>query len=183
MFCMNNKRRLAFRAWYYLRTGYSIYLALTLAGINSMVTVYYLAINNIPSLKVYFPDFTTWAAVLIGTVVPFAVFLGWLHFKRSQAYTSEIEVSTEVNPFYYKLPPGYTKEVLFPMYIEVLRTNLKILNKETLTEEEKKNVLELLKKMENLTNGGYEGWPAGRALPASLARKNLSSMGKSEPNA
>lgn len=180
---MVNKRRLAFRAWYYLRTGYSIYLALTLSGINSMVTVYYLAINNIQPLKEYFPDFTTWSIVLLSTVVPFAIFLGWLHIKRSQAYTSEVEVTTEVNPFYYKLPPGYSKEVIFPMYIEILRLMTKILNKETLTEEEQKNISELQKKMENLVNGGYEGWPKGRVPPASLARvKSTPSIEKTEPS-
>lgn len=156
---MVDKRRLAFRAWYYLRTGYSIYLALVLAGVNSMVTVYYLAITNIPDALILFPNFTTWAIVLLATVVPFAIFMGWVHIKRSRAFSSELEIHYEVNPYYYKLPPGYSKELLFPTYLAILNLNLKILNNETITEEEKNQIKDLQKGLENLINGGSSGLP------------------------
>ncbi len=176
---MANPGRLAFRAWYYLRIGYATYLALTLAGVNSLVTVYYLAIKSVPSLQGVFPDFTSWAIVMASTTVPFAIFVGWLHLKRSRAYSSEIEVSYEANPFLYKLPPGYTKEVMYPLYLEILRLNIKILNKETLTEEERKRIVKLEKKLENLISGGFEGWQGGRLPPGSpkVIRKEIETTG------
>ncbi|MEM3094377.1 MAG: hypothetical protein QXX64_01935 [Nitrososphaera sp.] len=163
---MVNKGRMAFRAWYYLRTGYSIYLALILAGINSLVTVYYLAINNIPTLKIFFPNFSTWVVVILSIVIPLAIFIGWLHVKRSRAFSSELEVQTEVNPYYYKLPPGYSKELLVPTYLAILNLNLKILNKEPLTEEEEKQIKGLQKGLEHLINGGSAGLPHGRYIPS-----------------
>jgi hypothetical protein len=141
-------------------------LALILAGINSLVTVYYLAINNIPALKILFPDFTSWVAIVLSTVVPFAIFIGWMHVKRSRAFSSELEVQTEVNPYYYKLPPGYSKELLVPTYLAILNLNLKILNKEAITEDEKKQIKDLQSGLEHLINGGTAGLPHGRYVPS-----------------
>lgn len=139
--------------------GYATYLTFILASINAMVTVYYLAINNIPALEVVFPSFSIWVAFVVATVTPLAVFLGWLHLKRSPAYRSELDVSIEANPYYYKLPPGYWKEALAPVLLELLRLNLKIISKEPLTETELNTLKNLQKKLETLIDGGYLGDP------------------------
>jgi len=154
---MANRSRLPFRSWYYFRTGYGTYLAFILAAINMMVVVYYLAIKNVPSLETVFPSFAIWALTITAGGIPLGVFLGWLHVKRSAAYRSEVDIQVEANPYYYKLPPGYWVEVFAPTYLELLRLNLKLLNKEPLTEEEQKQIKELQKKLENLINGGYAG--------------------------
>jgi hypothetical protein len=156
---MSARRRLPFRSWYYFRTGYATYLAFILAAINMMVVVYYLAIKSVPVLETVFPSFVIWILVITATGVPLSIFLGWLHVKRSAAYSSELDIQVEANPYYYKLPPGFWKEVFAPTYLELLRLNLKLLNKESLTEEEQKQIKELQKKLENLIGGGYEGSP------------------------
>lgn len=46
-----NFRQFLFRCWYYFRIGYSTYLTFLLGFATTLVTVYYLAINNIPALK------------------------------------------------------------------------------------------------------------------------------------
>jgi len=152
-------RKLPSRGWYYFRTGYTIYLAFILAAINMMVVAYYLAIQNIPALRIMFPSFSIWALLVIVIGVPLAIFLGWLHFKKSPTYQSELDIQVEANPYYYKLPPGYWKEVFAPIWLELLRLNLKVLNKEPLTEEEQDQIKELQKKLENLIKGGYVGEP------------------------
>lgn len=124
-----------------------------------MVTVYYLAIKNIPELGIVFPDFTSWAVTIIIIGIPLAVSIGWLHLKRSPAYRSEQDVAIESNPYYYKLPPGYWKEALVPVMLETLKLNIKLLNKETLSESELNSLKELQKKIEGLLNGGYIGNP------------------------
>ena len=153
------KKSLPFRAWYYFRMGYATYLAFLVVSVNTMVTVYYLAINNIEDLKVVFPSFGIWAVFIVTTVTPLAVFLGWLHLKRSPAYRSELEVSIEANPYYYKLPPGFWKEALVPVLLEILRLNLKIISKEPLAETELNTLKSLQKKLETLIEGGYLGDP------------------------
>ena len=147
-----------------------------LAGVNSLVTVYYLAIQSIDGLETIFPSFSIWALVVLSVMVPFAIFIGWLHIKRSQAFSSELELQTEVNPYYYKLPPGYSKELLYPTYLTLLKLNIKILNKEALTEEEKKDLVELQKGLENLIQGGSSGLPQ-RGFVASFEKRKQPAAG------
>jgi hypothetical protein len=156
--------RLAFRSWFYFRAGYSTYLSFVLAAVNTLVVVYYLAIQNIPALETVFPSLTLFSVVVISAVVPFGVFLGWLHMKRSPAWRSEVDVQVEANPYYYKMPPGYWKEAITPLYLQLLRLNLKILDGEKLTPEERKEIQDLAGKLEELIKGGSVGY---------LGRKNF----------
>jgi len=153
------RRNLPFRAWYYFRVGYTTYLAFLMATANTMVTVYYLAIKTVPALEGIFPSFSVWTLFIIFTVGPIAVFAGWLHLKRSPAYRAEAEISTEANPYLYKLPPGYWREALIPAILEILRLNLKIVNKEPMTSEEMESLKILQKKLQFLIDGGFVGQP------------------------
>lgn len=148
------RRSMPFRAWFYFRTGYAVYLSFILAAVNVIVTVYYLAINNVPDLKFVFPSFAIWAVTVTAIGFPLAVLVGWLHLKRSPAYTSEVDIAVEANPYYYKLPPGYWKDALFPVLLETMKLNIKLLNKETLSESEIKSLKELQGKLEHLIEGG-----------------------------
>jgi hypothetical protein len=125
-----------------------------MAVVNVVVTVYYLAIANIPELQTVFPNFTTWAITILIIGTPLSVFIGWLHLKRSPAYRSEMDVAVESNPYYYKLPPGYWKDALVPVMLETMKLNIKLLNKESLSESEIISLKELQKKLEHLIEGG-----------------------------
>ena len=139
--------------------GYITYLSFIVAAANALVTIYYLAINRIPDLMILFPSFTIWTIFMLGVVSPLGVFLGWLHFKRSPAYRSEMDIAVESNPYNYKLPPGYWKEALVPLMLELLRLDLKIISKEPLTEAETSSLKNLQKKLETLIEGGHLGDP------------------------
>jgi hypothetical protein len=145
---------LPFRAWFYLRTGYAVYLSFILAAINVIVTVYYLAIENNQALKFLFPEFWYWAITVTVVGVPASVFIGWLHLKRSPAYRSELDVSVEANPYYYKLPPGYWRDALVPVMLETMKLNIKLLKKETLSESEVESLQGLQEKLQHLIEGG-----------------------------
>jgi hypothetical protein len=151
------RTNLPFRSWFYFRTGYAVYLSFVIAAVNMIVTVYYLAIERIDVLHAVFPDFTRWAVTVLIVGVPLAVFIGWLHLKRSPAYSSEVDVGVEANPYYYKLPPGYWKEALVPVLLETMKLNIKLLNKETLTENEVKSLKSLQEKLQTLIDGGRVG--------------------------
>jgi hypothetical protein len=148
------RTNLPFRSWFYFRTGFAVYLSFLIAAVNMIVTVYYLAIVKVDGLLAVFPDFTRWAVTVILVGVPLAVFIGWLHLKRSPAYSSEIDVGVEANPYYYKLPPGYWKEALVPVLLETMKLNIKLLNKESLTESEVQSLKDLQGKLQNLIDGG-----------------------------
>jgi len=145
---------LPFRSWFYLRTGYAVYLSFIMAVVNVVVTVYYLAITNIPELKSLFPDFTSWAITVVMIGTPLSIFIGWMHLKRSPAYRSEMDVAVESNPYYYKLPPGYWKDALVPVMLETMKLNIKLLNKESLSDAEIKSLKDLQAKLEHLIEGG-----------------------------
>ncbi|MEM2962847.1 MAG: hypothetical protein QXY01_07540 [Candidatus Bathyarchaeia archaeon] len=148
------------RAWFYFRTGYSTYLTFLLGAVNTLTIVYYLLVRNVPALEVVFPRFSIFAVIAVCVGVPFAVFVGWLHMKGTPAWTSEMEISVEANPYYYKLPPGHAKEVYAPLYLEVLRLVKRLAEREGLLKPEEEAEIQVLEeKMRHLIEGGYVGTP------------------------
>jgi len=150
-----NPRRLLFRAWYYFRIGYSVYLTFVLGFISTIVTVYYLAINNIPLLKIVFPSFWIFSVLAIAIGVPLAVFSGYFHFKRTRAYSSEVDIVTESNPYLFKIVPGKEKEITVPSAIANIDLNLAMARKlGVLTPEMESVLLEVREKYQRLAKHG-----------------------------
>ncbi len=157
---MKGKGRFAGRVWYYFRIGYSTYLTFLLGYVSTLITVYYLAIKNIPDLLTLFPRFVPFA--ILATIIggPMSVTIGWLHLKRSPAYSSEMDIGVESNPYSYKLPPGYNREVWAPMFLEMLDMMMRLLEKQGLLREaESSQIEELKRKVGILIAGGSVGTP------------------------
>jgi hypothetical protein len=154
---------LVYRAWYYFRLGYSTYLTFLLGFVSTLVTVYYLAIKNIPYLLDFFPKFVPFAILSIIVGVPVSVAIGWVHLKRSGLFSSEQDISVEANPYQYKLPPGMAMEVNTPTNLIQLRLLRKLADANgLLTEAERVLLDELEKKYQILLDGGYVGSPRRR---------------------
>ncbi len=154
------KRNLGFRAWFYFRQGWSTYFAFLLAALNTMVVTYYLAIEKAPFLQIIFPSFFTYIAVWIGVGLPLLIVIGYIHFKRSAAYASEADISTEANPYVYKLQPGHAQLVVFPMYLILTNLLVKLSKNEKLTEDELSQMEEIQKNLKILIDGGSIGKPS-----------------------
>ncbi len=90
--------------------------------------------------------------IIIG--VPILVSFGYIHFKKSHAYSSEADINVESNPYYFKLPPGHQKDVFFPLQLLLSQIILKIATNEKLNEEEISKLEKIQKKLEILINGG-----------------------------
>jgi hypothetical protein len=150
--------------WYYFRIGYSTYLSFILGFATTFVTVYYLAITNVPVLQTLFPRFWIFAVIALLVGVPAACLIGWFHMKGSALWKSEVDITVEANPYLYKMYPGYWQEAFTPLYLELLKGMKKILEKEgMLSEEEMKRIGDLEEKLEKLIKGGYVGAPKTRA--------------------
>jgi hypothetical protein len=148
------------RAWYYFRLGYSTYLTFLLGFASTLVTVYYLAIRNVPSLLSIFPSFTIFGVLATIIGVPLSVAIGWAHLKRSMAYESEQDIVVEASPYYYKMLPGYWKEAFTPTYLEILLLSRRLLEAQNLlTSEDKTRIEDLEKKLRTLMEGGLVGKP------------------------
>jgi hypothetical protein len=154
------RSELPFRAWYYFRIGYNTYLLFPVSYVSTLVTVYYLAIKNIPELQYFFSRFILFTVVATLAAVPVAVTIGWLHVKKSKAMRSEFDISMEANPYNYKLPPGWNQEVLMPLLNEVLKGIRDVLSKEGMMDASRaKHFDEIQQKLDLLLNGGYVGKP------------------------
>ena len=93
------KQRKGFRGWFYFRTGWSTYFVFILAAINTLTVTYFLAIDNYPLLKAVFPTFEQYAVIMVSVGIPMLIVVGYLHFKKTLAYKSEMDIYVESNPY------------------------------------------------------------------------------------
>ena len=153
------RKNIGFRSWYYLRVGWTTYFALIFTVVNTLTVTYFLAIEEFPILKELFPSFVSYVASLILLGIPILVFVGYVHFRRTNAYGSEAEVVTESNPYFYKAAPGWLRDVQWPFFMKLSEFLIKSNQNEKLTDDELKELKELQKKMDTLIKGGSVGDP------------------------
>ena len=148
------KKTFPFRSWFYFRTGYAQYFAFILSIVNMLILTYYLAITNSPALKDIFPSFASYAILFIIIILPILSVVGFLHMKKSSAFTSEQDVFAESQPYNYKLPPGLWKECVVPLLFELLIISKKNINDEKSNDDDLKRLQALEKKFALLSDGG-----------------------------
>ena len=90
---------LGFRSWFYFRMGWGTYFAFIFAAINTLTVTYYLAIERIPTLITIFPNFFQYILIISAIGVPLLIIVGYVHYKRTLAFKSEIDVTMESNPY------------------------------------------------------------------------------------
>lgn len=152
--------RIPYRLWYYFRVGYGTYLTFLFGYVSTLVTVYYLAVRNIPLLLDLFPKFNSFAILATAIGAPVSVAMGWVHLKRSYAFSSEVDISVESNPYNYRLTPGITTEVNMPADLLQLRILRKLAESHNLLGEDEKKQMETLEsKYAVLLQGGNVGSP------------------------
>ena len=149
-----------FRAWFYFRQGWTAYFAFIMAAINVLTVTYFLAIENYPVLQAIFPTFGHYIIIVVSVGVPLLVLVGYFHYKRSQAFTAEADINIEANPYYYKAAPGWQRDVIFPLYLNMINLMTKMSKNEKLTPDEIKKISDLQESLSNLIDGGYVGRPS-----------------------
>jgi len=143
------KKNIWFRSWYYFRTGWSTYFAFILAAINTLTVTYFLAIDNYPILKAVFPSFEQYIVIIVSIGVPLLVLIGFVHFKRTQAFKSEVDVLIESNP--YQRRNTVNGEINLRLNLKILTMMLKISKKESFSESEIQEIRELSDEIKNLS--------------------------------
>ena len=150
-------KKIPFRSWFYFRIGWSTYFAFIFAAINTLTVTYYLAIENIPALKDIFPSFATYGIIISVIGIPILVLFGYIHFKKSQGFKSETDILAESNPYYFKLPPGWHKDVLFPLNLMLSQMILKIAMNEKPSQQELEKLKEIQDNIQKLIDGEMLG--------------------------
>ena len=153
--------RSVFRSWFYFRIGYSTYLTFIIAMVNTVVVVWYLAIAQLPDIQRLFGNFVPFAVLSTLLCIPISIAFGWLHTKRTQGYSSEIEIQYEATPYYYRLKQGgYEMKVEVPTYLELLKLMRHLITAHELSRPEDISRMEKLEQtLRLLIAGGYVGTP------------------------
>lgn len=130
---------------------------MVLATVNVLTVTYFLAIERASFLQTIFPSFVIYAISVVFIGIPILIAIGYAHYKKIPAISEEVEVTTEANPYLYKIPPGWNAEVVFPFYLTMTEMLLKVSKNEKLSEDDIKQINELQNKIKTLLEGGYLG--------------------------
>ena len=141
------KSSLAFRCWFYFRTGWSTYFVFALGAINTLTITYFLAIDNYPVLKNVFPTFEQYVVIMIVVGIPVLIMLGYAHYKKTKAYKSEIDVLIESNPYLRR--NTVNAEMSIRLNMKLLSLLLKLSKKEQLDKTEYEEIQDMQKTISN----------------------------------
>ena len=136
------EKHLGFRGWFYLRQGWANYLTFLMGAVNTLTITYFLAIDNYPSLKVIFPSFEVYITIIVTIGIPLLIAIGYAHFKRTQAFKSEIDVQIESNP--YQRRNTVNNEINLRLNLQLMKLIKKLINKENLDDKESDNLKKML---------------------------------------
>lgn len=114
--------------------GWSNYLTFGLSAINTMTVTYYLAIEKASSINFLFPSFTHYIILTTSIGIPLLIAIGYFHFKKSNAYKAEADISYESNPHLKRILQN--TETILPLYLKMTETIIKMSKNEKLTEKE-----------------------------------------------
>jgi hypothetical protein len=157
--------KILFRAWFYFRQGYNLYLAFLLGFSSNLVVLYRLEVVDNTYLRPIFPSLGIFAVIGVLVAVPVGILAGLYHMKRTGAYAADASVAVEANPYIYKLVPGKEKEVFLPLWILTVRGLAKMLDQQmATTPAERKELEELLNKASALLGGEYVGIPSEQGV-------------------
>jgi len=149
-----------FRAWFYFRQGYNLYLAFLIGFASNIVVLFRLGVEPNKTLLSIFPTLGIFTAVGLLVAIPVGIIAGLYHMKRTGAYAADASVATEANPYIYKVVPGKEREVFLPLWILTVRGLAKMLDQQkTTTPEERRELESLLSKANALMEGQYVGLP------------------------
>ncbi len=137
-----------FRAWFYFRMGWSTYFVFFLGATNTLTVTYFLAIDNYPVLKTVFPTFELYIMTTILILVPSLILVGYGHYKKTKAFTSELDVLIESNPFLRR--NTVNSEILLRFNMKLTSMLLKISQKETIDKKELEEIEKMQKDMTDL---------------------------------
>ena len=156
------KENIGFRSWFYFRQGWSTYFAFIFAAINTMVVTYYLAIENIPELKVIFPSFYIYLITTSMIGIPLLIFIGYAHQKKTSSYKAEADIYFESNPHSSRMYNNI--ELLLQLNIKLINLALLDYEKNNISNEKLDELIKLKNEIENYFNQRKESKQADIGL-------------------
>jgi len=125
--------------------GWSTYFAFIFAAINTLTVTYYLVIEKVPALEILFPNFIQYVVIISGIGVPVLVAIGYIHYKRSKAFKSEVDIIVETNP--YQRRTIVNTELLLETNLKLMEFLVRLSKNEKINEQEIKELIDKNKKI------------------------------------
>ena len=142
------KKALPFRSWFYFRMGWTTYFAFIFAAINTLTVTYFLAIERYPELSVIFPSFPQYVLIITIIGIPVLILVGYVHYKRTLAFRSEVDVVLESNP--YQLRNVVNNTINVKLTLKMYEMILKLSQNQKLTENEIEELTKSHKEIQDL---------------------------------
>ena len=139
-----------FRLWQYFRVGWATYFGFIFAALNTIITTYYLAIENIGFLQGIFPTFGHYVVAVTAIGIPALVIVGYIHTKRSPGYREEAVIKVETNP--HDIRGVVNTELLLVIVDRLNKLLIKKLNNIEFTKKELNEMDILKQKIQDHTN-------------------------------
>jgi len=144
------QKKTPFRAWYYFRQGWSVYFAFIFAAINTLTVTYFLAIERYPALIQIFPSFIQYVTIVGLIGIPTLITIGYIHFKKSPAFKSEVGVGWESNP--YARRNLINSELNLQFNRKIMAMILKLLENEKFDQEQLQEITKMQLELNNFIN-------------------------------
>ena len=139
-----------FRLWQYFRVGWATYFGFIFAALNTIITTYYLAIDNVSFLQQVFPTFGHYVISVILIGIPALIGVGYIHTKRTSAYREEAKIQVETNP--HAIKNLENKELMLLVVYKINELLIKKINKIKFTEKEFQEMNTLKQKIQDQNN-------------------------------
>ena len=127
--------------------GWSTYFAFMFAAINTLTVTFYLAIEKYPELEFLFPTFFHYVLIVTAIGIPVLISIGYIHFKRTAARRTEMDVNYETNPYVSRTLVN--TEMIVSLNLKLIEIILKLSTDQKLTEEGIKEVQKLQTEFNN----------------------------------
>lgn len=153
---MNRERLedLVFRGWLYFRIGHGTYWHYFLSFAQWIVIVYTLYVAKTP-LGVFFKTMRVFVLAFVPIYLSLSLLAGYFHYRLSKAYKKEAEVTTEENPYVFRVPKGSKEEWM--LRYNVFATDMMLRMAKALqvvkTEEEEEKWRSYIRMFEHLRRG------------------------------
>ena len=128
--------------------GWSTYFAFIFAAVNTLTVTYFLAIERYPELSVIFPSFPQYVLIITIIGIPVLILVGYVHYKRTLAFRSEVDVVLESNP--YQLRNVVNNTINVKLTLKMYEMILKLSQNQKLTENEIEELTKSHKEIQDL---------------------------------
>lgn len=115
------KTGILWRSWYYFRFGYNNVLSYPRSLFITMAGFYLILVEMFSQLRgeLLLMAIIQGLGISIGAVI--CILSGWFYLKKTNLWTSEIDVNVEANPYNWMLPPGYWRDAILPVYLHLMK--------------------------------------------------------------